>query len=209
MTSGPWDDKPAKKVDIVTIELLRKDFFMTKQNQTGKEQNVSDISEIEAERKKLSSQIDGVFDELAKVGREITENEQAKVEAKRRYGEGLDAGDETLMAGSLARIREANGRRQNLINSLAGFPEKIQALEKAYVELVHEAQRCRLAAEEKVESAQREYKQVDSAYDSCERLSSQTRNVTERLTKIQDEICPQEPRAEKIAGRIENCPGNV
>jgi len=182
---------------------------MTKQNQTGKEQNVSDISEIEAERKKLSSQIDGVFDELAKVGREITENEQAKVEAKRRYGEGLDAGDETLMAGSLARIREANGRRQNLINSLAGFPEKIQALEKAYVELVHEAQRCRLAAEEKVESAQREYKQVDSAYDSCERLSSQTRNVTERLTKIQDEICPQEPRAEKIAGRIENCPGNV
>jgi len=84
---------------------------MTKQNQTGKEQNVSDISEIEAERKKLSSQIDGVFDELAKVGREITENEQAKVEAKRRYGEGLDAGDETLMAGSLARIREANGRQ--------------------------------------------------------------------------------------------------
>lgn len=183
---------------------------MAKQILEKKEQGQQqrDTVAIEAEWKSLVKKINNAISELSEIAGGIQQSELNKEQAKKRYENNLDQGDEAGMKSALAAIRAANSQRQSLIESLSGFSEKVEGFRVAYGGLMAGVRACRSSASERLKVAQADYKNAELISDRCHGLLASFNAVETELSKIWDRIRSEEP-AGKITDTMSDSLGNV
>ena len=172
-----------------------------------KEEKTSDITIVETQRKELSGQINNLLSNLAEVKAGIGTAEKQKMVAKEDYQKQLDKGDENGMKKALAQIRSSNSQRENLINSLSGFNDKITELRTAHSELLSQARNNRSEIEQKLEACQVEFQRNKSEFDSVHGILGQLNSLNNELQKIGDNIETEKP-PQKMTD-TSDYPGNV
>lgn len=114
------------------------------------------------------------------------------------------------MSEALSRIRQASSQREKLLSSVGDFDRHIAAVRESFSALMAKARVYRSQNETTFEMCRAEHKKAELLQDRCHGLLSEINNMDRELARIKNASLPQEPpAAEKIAGRIEDYPGNV
>jgi chromosome segregation ATPase len=181
----------------------------TKQGEKQRaESPASTIEEIDKRRRELGQAIHALSTEISDVAAGIAKSEHDKTEAKERYTQALDLGDEQTMKAALGDIRQANSCREQIVLSLRQFEGRITALEAAREGLTGQARLLVQDATAVAQKAQNDLKDSERNYNAVVGLAHSLIAVKAKTGDALRSATPAQTEPTKPTDEV-RCEGNL